>query len=247
MVDPEPTGARGATMIVEAGWGGEAVVRASARGRAIVIVDVLSFGTAVDVACGRGCRVMPVTPRNADSARTKVPGALVAGSRRSGGPSLSPASLARLPSGTVLILPSPNGAALSSLARSDIVVAGCFRNVRAVADYLQDLNQPLTLVAAGESDDRGGWRQADEDLWCVGALAAALTEVGQLSPEARTFADRYLRLARPLPDALADTESGKELTARRFAVDLEWAAALNSSSTVPRMADGIYRDVGPSS
>src|SRR5258705_12087380 len=76
-----------------------------------VIVDVLSFSTCVALACARGATVFPYLwkdERVAEFAAAR--GALVAGSRGNAqGYSLSPASLAAIPAGTRLVLPSPNG------------------------------------------------------------------------------------------------------------------------------------------
>jgi 2-phosphosulfolactate phosphatase len=47
--------------------------------------------------------------------------------------SLSPQSLASIPKGTRLVLPSPNGATLTLATEKTPTLAGCLRNYRAVA------------------------------------------------------------------------------------------------------------------
>ena len=103
---------------------------------AVVVVDVLSFTTCVDVALAAGAAVVPA--RGHDTDATEVArrlGSVVAARQRSlAAPSLSPSSLRRLSPGTRLVLPSPNGAtvalAVASLTSAP-VFAGCFRNARA--------------------------------------------------------------------------------------------------------------------
>ena len=58
-----------------------------------------------------------------------------AGPRDGAGPSLRPSSLLDLAAGTVLALPSPNGASLCARppASTRVVLAGCLRNATAVA------------------------------------------------------------------------------------------------------------------
>ena len=85
----------------------------------LIIVDVLSFSTAVDIAVSRGVSVLPFPLGNIESAGLQAAkqGALLALPRKkaSGGPSLSPASLMDLDAGSRLLLPSPNGSRLSTL------------------------------------------------------------------------------------------------------------------------------------
>jgi 2-phosphosulfolactate phosphatase len=82
-------------------WGREGVVALGTYCAVVVIIDVLSFCTAVDVAVGRGAVVLPLPwgdERGADVARRT--GATLAGARSAGGLSLSPASLRNVPART---------------------------------------------------------------------------------------------------------------------------------------------------
>ncbi|HEY0815916.1 MAG TPA: 2-phosphosulfolactate phosphatase [Pseudonocardia sp.] len=156
----------------------------------VVIVDVLSFCTAVDIAVGRGARVLPqrcadaatgkgqVAPSSAARREAAALGALAAGPRDGTGPSLRPSSLLRLVPTTLLALPSPNGATLCSIAglHSAVVLAGCLRNASAVAAAARQVRCPIGLVAAGERWPDGTLRVAAEDALGVGAIATALQQ-----------------------------------------------------------------------
>src|SRR5580698_7967397 len=93
-------------------WG-VAGVRRIAHADAIVIVDVLSFMTSVDVALGRGATVLPYRWRDDSAAEyARERNAVLAGKRTAGGFSLAPSSLVDAPRGLRLVLPSPNGSSL---------------------------------------------------------------------------------------------------------------------------------------
>ena len=100
----------------------------------VIIVDVLSFTTALDIAVSRGATIFPY-PLKDDSAATYAAtlDAHLAVPHRQPGFSLSPSSLQSLPAGYRLVLPSPNGAALSFAADYATVLAGCLRNAAAIA------------------------------------------------------------------------------------------------------------------
>ena len=118
-------------------WGPEGARKFDGTVGAIVIVDVLSFSTCIDIAVSRGASVYPFHYRDPAEATeaARVLGAEVAGPRGSANYrlSLSPASLASIGPDTRLALPSPNGSAISAAARTVPVLTGCLRNARAVA------------------------------------------------------------------------------------------------------------------
>jgi len=86
----------------------------------LVVVDILRFTTAVEVAVTHGARVIPER---------------WVGREGPGLSSLSPVSLLGIPAGTRVTLASPNGATVSlDLADAGaVVLAGCLRNASAVA------------------------------------------------------------------------------------------------------------------
>lgn len=230
-------------------WGPSAVASLGPVCAAVVIVDVLSFSTAVDVAVGRGASVLPL--RWAAGQPIDATGAVLAGHRGSGSWSLSPASLLDLPAGTRLALPSPNGATLSAAAQGSgsAVLAGCLRNASAVAaaaaGAASAAGGAIAVVAAGERWPDGALRPAVEDLLGAGAVVAALVASGMTggcSPEATAAADAFDGARRRgIAAALAGCSSGRELADRGFAADVELAAEYDTSAAVPVLRDGEYR------
>ncbi len=127
-----------------------------------VIVDVLSFSTAVDVAASRGARILPYPYGQADAQgyadnrgapRTAGGGQL----------SLSPVTLQTVADGARIVLPSQNGSRLSRETGAVPTPAGCLRNAAAVARALPPLESSIGVVA-GELWPDGGLRPAIEDL-----------------------------------------------------------------------------------
>ena len=233
---------------IDLAWG-QAGLRARLPGSDLIaIVDVLSFSTAVDVAVSRGVTVLPFRyGSDAAEAFASKREALLAGPRRraDGGPSLSPASLSQLAPGRRLVLPSPNGATLSTLVAEKPTYAACLRNATAVAAALQAAADGLsrariTVIAAGEHWPDGSLRPALEDCLGAGALVARLA--GTRTPDAEAAAAAYEALRPTLRARLADCPSGQELTAAGFAEDVDWAAAEDCSSAVPRLDGGAYRN-----
>lgn len=218
-------------------WGVEGAALLAAECAAVVVVDVLSFCTAVDVAVGRGAAVLPRRWAEADG--DIPPGVLTGGDRHGPGPSLRPSSLAGLAAGTRLALASPNGATLCAAVGPGVeLFAGCLRNASAVAVALRGIDGPIGLVPAGERRPDGTMRVAVEDALGAGAIAAALD--GR-SPEAEAAVDLFVAArTRGLRGVLGGLASGQELLADGFAADVDLAAELDVSHVAPRMrADGL--------
>jgi 2-phosphosulfolactate phosphatase len=191
----------------------------------LVVVDILRFTTAVEVAVAHGALVVPER---------------WAGRERHGPSSLSPVSLLGVPAGTRVPLASPNGATVSlDLAGAGaVVLAGCLRNASAVAAAARDLGGPVGVVAAGERRVDGSLRPAVEDLVGAGAILHALG--GRLSPEARAAVAAFLDAAPDLASVLAACISGRELAARGLAGDLRMAAGYDVSQAVTRLSGGAF-------
>jgi 2-phosphosulfolactate phosphatase len=207
----------------------------------VVIVDVLSFSTSVDVAVGRGALVFPYGSRDeAAAAFAAERQATLASRDRGAGFSLSPASLAAVPAGTRLVLPSPNGATLSLATGAVPTFAGCLRNAAAVARAAAGAGRRITVIAAGERWPSGGLRFALEDWLGAGAILHGLP--GSRSVEAAAAAGAFLAAAGTLAATLAACGSGRELIERGHASDVDLAAALNSSDQAPRLRAGAYRN-----
>lgn len=220
-------------------WG-EAALRHVATARDVVIVvDVLSFSTCVDIACARGAAVLPFAHKDARAAAyAHEQGAALAGPRSGAGFSLSPASLMGIDRGTRLVLPSPNGSALSLAAPSPCVLAGALRNAGAVARYAAAQEAPVVVVAAGERWPDGSLRPAAEDLLGAGAVIDALG--GSRSPEATLAAAAFNASRASLDEIVGRCASAVELQARGFAADVALALELNVSHCVPRLVAGVY-------
>jgi 2-phosphosulfolactate phosphatase len=199
-----------------------------------VVVDILRFSTAVEVAVAAGAQVVPERWPGTGSPA----GAGGEPGRR--GWSLSPAALAGVAAGTRVVLASPNGATVSlAVAEAGaVVLAGSLRNASAVAAAARDLGRPVGVVAAGELRHDGSLRPAVEDLIGAGAVLNALG--GHPSPEARAAVAAFLDAAPDLPSVLAGCASARELAARGLTADLSLAAAHDVSRAVPRLEGGAF-------
>lgn len=198
----------------------------------VVIVDVLSFSTCVEIAVSRGATVYPYRWKDEtalDYAKS-VQAELAGFKRQRNRLSLSPSSLLHLASGHQLVLPSPNGATLSLETGSAITIAACLRNAQAVADYVQSLQIDVAVIPAGEQWPDGSLRPAVEDWLGAGAVLSYLT--GAFSPEAEAAVAAF-QSCPDLQQTLRQSGSGQELIERGFPADVELASQLNVSSCVP--------------
>lgn len=218
-------------------WGRHAI-DALAPADVVIVVDVLSFSTCVDVAVSRGAAIAPY-PYKDDSALAfaTTHAAELAGGRGQDRYSLSPRSFVEVPSGLTCVLPSPNGAAvaLTAAATGARVLAGCLRNAAATAATAAKLGTTFIVCAAGEKWPDGSLRPALEDWLGAGAILRALP--GTKSPEARTAIAAFESARRELVRVLAECGSGRELIERGYAEDVELAASLNASA-VAALYDG---------
>ncbi len=224
-------------------WGLPDLQHLAPVSHAVIIVDVMSFTTCVEIAASRGATVYPVDddPDRIRDLALCVNG-VVAGARHSANYSLSPASLVEIPTGTQLILPSMNGARLSSEPTSCPIFAGCLRNCRAVAHAVQHTGKHVTVIAAGERwNDDQSIRFALEDYLGAGAIIQHLT--GRKSPEARAAAASFAQHARNLAEALSHCTSGQELCTMGFAHDLALIRQVDVSNTVPRLSESCFQHV----
>ena len=227
-------------------WGPEGVRRLAPSSDAVIIVDVFSFSTTVDLAVSRGAWVYPYGWRDERSAEfARSVGAVLAVASRTDqvGFSLAPRSMLRLQPGMRIVLPSPNGAALSILTSTVPTFAGCLRNASAVARAAAALGPRISVIPAGERWPDGSLRPALEDLLGAGAVLHGLASLlpGSLSPEAEAAAALFLRFRERLPEVLAAVGSGVEAADRGSPEDVALAADLDASASAPRLLDGVYR------
>ncbi|MBW8728964.1 MAG: 2-phosphosulfolactate phosphatase [Inquilinus limosus] len=231
---------------VLAEWGMAGIDALRSQVAVLVLVDVLSFSTAVDVAVSRRAQVLPF-PLGDDPAAARLAaehaGAVLALPRRAGGGqfSLSPASLLAIPAGTRLMLPSPNGSRLSLAGAGTPVLAGCLRNAAAVARAARGLagDSAIGVVPAGERWPDGSLRPAIEDLLGAGAIIAALGL--PCSPEAQVMRDACRMAGAELPRLIRESVSGRELVEGGFPHDVALALEREVSGTAPLLVDGAYR------
>jgi 2-phosphosulfolactate phosphatase len=212
-------------------------VTALSHSDVLVVVDVLSFSTAVSVAVAAGVVVWPHPWRSGtDQARADELGAVLAGTRGEPG-SLSAASLAGLPAGTDVLLPSPNGATICLAAVAagvEVVVAG-LRNAPAVASWLADRRvASVGVIPAGERWPDDTLRPAYED-WLGAGAVVSLLDPASWSPEAAAAAAAW-----PVRRPLREVASGIELVDRGFAADVEAAEAYGADDVVPLLVDGRF-------
>jgi 2-phosphosulfolactate phosphatase len=205
----------------------------------VVVVDVLSFTTATTVAVSRGATIYPYDRHDASAAVFAAErGAQLAGRRVPGALSLSPASLQQIEAGARLVLPSPNGSALSLATQGRPTLAGCLRNARAVAAAAARLGRHVAVIAAGERWPDGSLRPGLEDLLGAGAILAALP--GALSFDAQAAVAAFERLDGRLGAALDACASGQELIQAGWAEDVRLAAELDVSNVAPVLRNGAY-------
>jgi 2-phosphosulfolactate phosphatase len=217
-------------------------------GDVAVVVDVLSFTTTLTVAVERGIAVYPYPWASEEApAYAEERGAVLALGRRAGlaegAVSLSPVSYDGITGIDRVVLPSPNGSAISfGLRDAGVTVVGaCLRNARAVGEWLRQAPGRVTVVAAGERWPDGSLRPAAEDLWGAGAVLQALGRDGA-SPEARLAAAAYADVSEELGPALSACASGRELVEGGFDGDVAIAASADVSEVVPVLADEAFED-----
>lgn len=226
-----------------------------------VVVDVLSFTTTLTLAVEKGIEVFPHDAYDIEAKKLAMRHGATLALRRFealGHPdgrhvSLSPASLLQAEGIDRLVLPNPNGSAVSSIcaARGDVVLAACLRNASSVAEHLHSTlgdRGSVVVIAAGEQWPDGTLRPAVEDLWGAGAVLSALaTHLGgdQLSPEARMAAQTFEAVKPRLHDEMRACASGVELAQTGFVEDVEIAAAHDVSAVVPHLVGTSFAPASP--
>jgi 2-phosphosulfolactate phosphatase len=226
-------------------WGEHGVAVLAPISQAVIVVDVLSFSTSVDIAVHQGATVFPYRWKDARAAdfAASVHAELAGPERTKDRTSLSPASLRHVQPGTRIVLPSPNGATLALAAKPAPVLAGCLRNAQAVALAAQQYGPRIAVIAAGERwGDGGSLRPAFEDLIGAGAIISYLS--GRPSPEAVSAVAAFREARLKLGEYLYQCSSGKELIERGFSEDVSLASQLNVSNSAPIFIDAAFVRAG---
>ena len=247
-------------------WGPDGVRALAPHCAVVIIIDVLVFTTSVDVALGRGGRVMPLPWRDeAADERARKAGAVLtrSGLRRTtegfdadpqGTPwTLRPSSLTELPAGTLLAVASPNGATLCVRAAESgaTVLTGCLRNATAVAHAARTIagDRPIGIVPAGErwhDTESRGLRPSLEEYLGAGAIANAL-DGPAASPEVQLAAMAFRAAKDRLAELLTGCVSGLELAHAGVPTDVELAGDLDVSEVVPILVDGVFEPLSAGS
>ena len=252
--------------------GAESLVSyAAERGPVVaVVVDVLSFTTAVSVAVDAGMTVWPYRWKDDSAAEfARRHDAELATGRRAagaeGGMSLSPRSIRESAESVQrLVLPSPNGSTISALLEGAgaVVAAGSLRNRSAVAAWVVTrldamaaqagregrVGDPaIVIVPAGERWPDGTLRPAIEDLWGAGAVVDAIVSKLEhragpmlLSAEAAVAMAAWSWVADRVGPSLEACASGRELIDVGFSDDVRIAAEVDESVQVPVLVEGAF-------
>jgi 2-phosphosulfolactate phosphatase len=217
-------------------WGLQGLLNLSPISDAVIVVDVLSFSTVVDIVVASGAFVLPYRWKDDSAAQfAEAKHAHLACSRRSQGAySLSPASVRAIPAGTALVLPSPNGSTLCLSANQVPTLTGCLRNAPAVAAHLAGSAARVAVIPAGERWGDDTLRPCLEDWIGAGAVLSLLA--GRRSPEAELAVAAFERFRGDLAGVLSRCGSGKELVESGFQRDVELASEYAVSSAVPMLA-----------
>jgi 2-phosphosulfolactate phosphatase len=227
-------------------WGSKGIEALAQSVQAIVIVDVLSFTTCVDICLQRAATVFPFPWKGAQAEQfAKQKNATLASSRFrfNEGYSLAPSSLISIPENFRLVLPSPNGSTLTlEAAIHTTTYAGCLRNAKALGHHLSYRHTRIAVIPSGERWPDGHLRPAIEDLIGAGAIISHLS--GSKSPEAK-IAEATYHSCDSVAQSINACASGRELHERGFGEDIQLAADENCSTTVPLFLDGAYIDQAP--
>ena len=227
-------------MFTQAAWAcrcewGPMASTALAPADVTIVVDVFSFTTCVDVAASRGVVILPYAWNDASAVEfARIQHAELAGRRRQATYSLAPESYLEAPAGLRCVLPSPNGAhvTLAAARTASVVLAGCLRNARAVADAARRFGDTCNVIPAGERWPDGSLRPALEDWLGAGAILSRLP--GGRSPEAESAVTLFERHRAELVEVLDQCGSGRELDSRGHLRDKYIAGQLDISTCVPR-------------
>lgn len=221
-------------------WGLSAIEHLAKEVECVIIIDVMSFSTCVSIAVDRDALIYPWPWKDASATQyAEQLGAEAASTDRrlvTEGYSLSPCSMQALPAAGKLVLPSPNGSAISFQAReySVAVYCACFRNimatVRACSGY-----QRILIVACGERWPDGALRPATEDYIAAGAIIAGLSHMA--SPEAAAAAAAWRACG---TQALQECASARELIGRGFTEDVALCLEIDVSDRACCLMGNVY-------
>lgn len=227
-------------------WGIRGVKEASLRGDIIIVVDVLSFSSAITNAVHQGVIIYPF-PRTGDiNEFGKLVEAEVCVLERTRArelelPSLSATSFNQSHKGKRYVVSSINGATCVKEANeNNYIFIGCLLNTSAVASVVnkiqEDKNLNITVIASGErwsgsKDEPRDLRPSIEDYLGAGAILELLD--GTKSPEAKVCISAYKNSKSELKELILDSGSGRELVQMGFLEDVEFSSQVDTFEEVP--------------
>jgi len=227
-------------------WGIRGVKEASLRGDIIVIVDVLSFSSAITNAVHQRAIIYPF-PRTGDinefgkSVNAEVCILERSRARELGLPSLSATSFNESHKGKKYVISSINGATcVKEASGNNYIFIGCLLNASAVAIVVnqiqQDKNLNITVIASGErwsgnKDEPRDLRPSIEDYLGAGAILELLN--GTKSPEAKVCIGAYQNSKSELDELILDSSSGRELLNMGFSDDVKFCSQVDVFKEVP--------------
>jgi 2-phosphosulfolactate phosphatase len=223
-------------------WGEQGLATLGPTSDAIIIVDVLSFCTCVAIAVARGARIYPYG-RSDDAAIecARSMNADLAGRRGKSRYSLSPQSFMDIPAGSRVVLPSPNGSALSLAAGQASTFAGCLRNSRVTARVAMRCGKSFAVIPCGERwKQDGALRPAVEDLIGAGAIIRHLP--GTQSPEAKLAVEAFRSTEGNLMSVLRGCCSGRELAEMGYTEDILLAGEVDVEACAAVLRGGAYQE-----
>ncbi|MCH8907298.1 MAG: 2-phosphosulfolactate phosphatase [Candidatus Heimdallarchaeota archaeon] len=221
-------------------WSHQGIEKLAPISDVVIIVDVMSFSTAVCICVANGAIVYPI--RSRDDVPTEYAeslGAILAGPRGKADYTLSPVSMQKISKGDRIVLPSLNGSNLSMLTGDTPTLAGCLRNASTVARIASTYGSKVSVIGCGERWEDGTLRPSFEDLIGAGSIIQNLT--GRLSPESEAALAVFKYHKHELLEKLSQCGSGRELTERGFADDILFFAELNVDDVAPVLIEGAYR------
>ncbi|MFP7442885.1 2-phosphosulfolactate phosphatase [Bacillus infantis] len=233
-------------------WGKRGAREAAARGDIVIIVDVLSFSSAVVSAAAFGAEIYPYPPHLDGQKYAESLGADYifgrAEAAKLGKPTLSPVSFSEEHAGKKYVLISQNGAYCTWIgAKATAVLAGSLLNASAAAaaaNILQkQLGAGITIIPCGEKwadagEHEDALRPAVEDYLGAGAILSYLD--GEKSPEAAVCEGASQAAQPKLAEYLWECGSGRELRARGFEQDVVHCSRLDRMDAVPILKENRF-------
>ncbi|MDC2865145.1 2-phosphosulfolactate phosphatase [Bacillus sp. BP-3] len=235
-------------------WGRRGAREAAKRGDITIIVDVLSFSSAVASALHVGAEIFPYPPPLNEEAKVYANqlGAELILSRaeaaKAGRHSLSPVTFSAADFGKRFVLCSLNGAACTWIAsKVPALLIGCLLNASAIAEAANHIQKQtganITIVPCGEhwedpKEDENDLRPAIEDYLGAGVIIEKLQ--GSKSVEAQLCMGAFQYATSNLNEFIWDCGSSRELRERGFAEDVTYSAAVDVLQVVPVFQNGRF-------